>query len=497
MYLLGSILGVLLHQQGLLALHAGALEVRGQVVAFAGHSGTGKSTLVAHLRKRGYRMVSDDLLAVHLDQDGQPWVHPSIFRVKLWADALNHIDHLAENLVRDHSRLEKFHLPAAEDHRDFSLLLGQVFILTDNKDSDEIHLEVLRGLDAVNAIVKVTYRTKFVNALGLNKNHFQHCSRVANRIRMIQLITTQGHPPHGRGPRRIGGFMDTTGLIHSQGNIVWLASYPKSGNTWLRIVLGHLLGKSTIGDDNINQLPIMDSIASSRLFFDDIVDVNAADLPLNIVDNLRPRVYETISREANRRLYIKVHDAYLLTPDGEPMFPTIATWGVIHIVRNPLDVAISYAYHVGIDIDRAILAICDQGNSFCYNASKLPDQLHQRLLDWSSHAASWLNAPFPRFTVRYEDMLSDPQETFSAVARFCGLEITEVDVVRAVEASRIGRLQQLEGQRRFRETLRGNPSFFRRGVAGDWKTILTNEQVARTLAQHSDMMERLGYVTDL
>ncbi|CAK0771603.1 Sulfotransferase [Gammaproteobacteria bacterium] len=241
----------------------------------------------------------------------------------------------------------------------------------------------------------------------------------------------------------------------------------------------------------------MDSIASSRLFFDEIVGVNAADLPLDLIDNLRPRIYEILSREADRRFYIKAHDAYLLTPDGEPMFPAIATWGVIHIVRNPLDVAISYAYHVGIDIDRAIRALCDQENSFCYNTAKLPDQLRQRLLDWSSHAASWLNAPLPRLTIRYEDMLASPKKVFSAVARFCDLKVTEADVTSAVEATRIERLQQLEGQRRFRETPRGNARFFRRGVAGDWKTVLTPEQVARIIVQHGDMMERLGYATDL
>jgi len=186
-YLLGTVLGMLLHQRGLLALHAGAIEVNGQVVAFAGHSGAGKSTLVAHLRQRGYRVISDDTLAISFDAQGQPWARPSFARIKLWADALKHLAHVPEQLVRDLTRLEKFHLLVEEDRQDTALPLASVILLNENKLDDGIHLERLRGLEAVNALSRQTYKPRLLKAAGLGTLQFQHCSRAAGRIQVMSL----------------------------------------------------------------------------------------------------------------------------------------------------------------------------------------------------------------------------------------------------------------------------------------------------------------------
>ncbi|MBS1157635.1 MAG: Sulfotransferase [Proteobacteria bacterium] len=289
--------------------------------------------------------------------------------------------------------------------------------------------------------------------------------------------------------------MVTPELSMVRGNIVWLASYPKSGNTWLRIVLGHLMNKekSTIVD--INQLPLLrDGIASGRDLFDEEVGVPAADLDTDTIDRLRPRVYETLSREANRQMFIKAHDAYLPTPGGEPMFPRSATWGVIHVVRNPRDVAVSYADHTAVSLDRAIEELGNPQNCWCGKRHRLHEQLRQQLSDWSGHADSWLNSPLPRLTIRYEDMLASPEKTFAEVAAFCGLAATALDVALAVEASRFERLQEMEATSRFRESPRRGGRFFRRGVAGGWKDVLTMEQASRIVERHGSMMQRFGYL---
>ncbi|MBS1157634.1 MAG: HPr kinase [Proteobacteria bacterium] len=187
LYLLGSVFGVLLHQRGFLALHASAIEVNGRVIAFAGHSGAGKSTLVAHLRQRGYRVLSDDLLVVDFDNSGNSIAHSSFARLKLWADALQHIEHAPELLVRDHSRLEKFHLQLDRHQPDIPLPLGAVFVLEANEVDDEIHIETLRGLDAVDNIVLNTYRLRFLKAMGFAQKHFAHCSRVASRASVFRI----------------------------------------------------------------------------------------------------------------------------------------------------------------------------------------------------------------------------------------------------------------------------------------------------------------------
>lgn len=280
------------------------------------------------------------------------------------------------------------------------------------------------------------------------------------------------------------------------GRIIWLASYPKSGNTWMRVVLGQLQGTNGPRDD-INGLPNRDGIASSRTDFDDIVGVDAADLPDDVVDGLRPRVYECLSNEAKEPLFIKAHDACLLTPGGEPMFPYEGSWGVIHIVRNPLDVAVSWAHFFRADLDQAIDALADTDRALCAQPSRLHDQLRQRLSDWSGHAASWLGASLPRLTVRYEDMLAHPQKVFGMVARFCGLDADARALDRAIEASRFDRLRGLEDLARFQETPRKTPRFFRAGRTGGWRSALTPEQAARIVARHRTMMLRLGYGTEV
>lgn len=187
MFLLGSALGAVLHQRGLLALHAGAIEVDGQAVAFSGHSGAGKSTLVAHLRQRGYRMLGDDLLAVALDAQGHPWAQPSFARVKLWADALRHIPHREISLVRANTRLDKYLLAATEDYRERPLPLKRLYILAENREDDSVRLEPMSGLDAVRALARETYKPRQLRAMGLEQGHFTLCSRTAARIQVAVL----------------------------------------------------------------------------------------------------------------------------------------------------------------------------------------------------------------------------------------------------------------------------------------------------------------------
>ena len=276
------------------------------------------------------------------------------------------------------------------------------------------------------------------------------------------------------------------------GRIVWLASYPKSGNTWMRIVLGNLLGVAS-PDGDINEQASEDGIASCRLDFDDIVGVNAAELGADQVDRLRPRVYEQLSDETDRLLFLKIHDAYTNTPAGEPMIPLRATRGVVHIVRNPLDVVISLAHHHGADLPATLNFFSDDEASIGASDHRWSEQLRQRLLDWSSHTASWLNAPLPRLTVRYEDMLGQPYEVFAAVARFCGLDSESARLNKAVDAGRFERLRELESQGRFKETPRHGKKFFREGKAGGWQDVLTPEQVALVVSRHGATMRLLGY----
>lgn len=277
-------------------------------------------------------------------------------------------------------------------------------------------------------------------------------------------------------------------------NLYWLASYPKSGNTWLRIFLGQLLENADAQD--LNQLALTDSISSSRYRFDRMVGVDAAELAQDTIDTLRPWVYEKWSQEADKLQYVKAHDRYHLTPAGEPLFPAAATRGVIHIVRDPRDVALSLAHHRVKSVDDTIDFMADSGACFAQTKKSLPPQLRQWLGDWSGHMQSWLECPLPMLTVRYEDMLGDTLNTFTKIVRFAQIEVDSARIQSALEASRFSRLQKLESLSRFGEAPPNMGRFFRKGQAGDWRENLTEAQVEKIVAQHGEMMRQLGYLPD-
>lgn len=285
------------------------------------------------------------------------------------------------------------------------------------------------------------------------------------------------------------------------GNILWLAAYPKSGNTWMRILLTNYLRNGDEAAD-INSLD-GGPIASARQVFDDHVGIEASDLTQDEIERYRPFVYEALSAQAEQAgrgpLLLKVHDAYTQTPYGYPLFPPAATAGVLYLVRNPLDVAVSLSHHGGNALARVVKSMGKPDAGLVATHDALPGQLHQKLLSWSQHVASWLDAPGLRVhIVRYEDLLADPIGGFSAVIRFCGLADDRERIAKAVEFSTFERLQAQEATSGFQERLpQATDRFFRRGQAGSWRAELAPALAAKLIADHRAMMERLGYATEI
>lgn len=286
---------------------------------------------------------------------------------------------------------------------------------------------------------------------------------------------------------------------------VWLASYPKSGNTWLRMLIANLRAESPA---DINALPERGGIASARAPFDHLTLIDSSLLTHEEIDCLRPRVYEVLARGAQDDDYdkpaaalpvrfVKVHDAYTLTPKGEPLLAgRRGAEGAIVIVRDPRDVAPSLANHNRTSIDDAITFMNDRNAGFCVKTSRQYNQLRQQLPGWSGHTASWLDqADIPVHLVRYEDMQADTAGTLKQVLAFADRSATADEINRAVKFADFAQLQEQERTKGFREAPRPHAggNFFRRGEAGAWREELTAEQTARIEAEHAPMMRRLGY----
>ena len=274
-------------------------------------------------------------------------------------------------------------------------------------------------------------------------------------------------------------------------SIVWLASYPKSGNTWLRAVLTNYLRDS-------NSPASIDELIGGWPFalFDETVGLPSSDLTVREIRRLRPVFHELLAAELPHPHFVKVHDACVHTEAG-PLFPRAATAGAVYLVRNPLDVAVSYAHHQQWSIDRTV-ARMNGSEPKPARHSTLPHLLFaEMILSWSANVSSWLESELPVHIVRYEDMLTNPTAAFGAVVRFVGLEWDDRRLAGAVDQARFERLQaQEEEQSGFLEKQPTAPSFFRAGTAGGWRTALRPRQVRALVDANAPLMERFGYLDD-
>ncbi len=293
--------------------------------------------------------------------------------------------------------------------------------------------------------------------------------------------------------------------------ILWLASYPKSGNTWLRIMLANL-GRSEPVD--INALNSHGGIAGARARFDNTFLFAAGLLTHDECDRLRPALYRHLGAgeippdevdDANadglRALAaihpIKTHDAWTCNDLGEPILGgKSAAFGAVLIVRDPRDVVASLANHNGQTLDEAIAFMARPDAAFARSTGRQPQQLRQQLLDWSGFNRSWLDqGEVPVHLLRYEDMLRDPAGALAGVLDFAGIRLPGAAIALAARLSAFESLRDQEAVAGFREKPRraGPRRFFRQGRAGGWRGELSDAQRRQVELDHGAMMVRLGY----
>ena len=272
-------------------------------------------------------------------------------------------------------------------------------------------------------------------------------------------------------------------------SLLWLASYPKSGNTWLRAMLTSYLQDGT--PVSINEL--IGVAVTSRELFDRFLGLPSSDMTVREILRYRSLFHELLAAELPRPTFAKVHDACIRTARGA-LFSRAATAGAIYLVRNPLDIAPSYAHHLQWSIGDTVARMNQRGAAQDAAQSRISPYLPQPLLTWSHHVSSWLEADFRVHVVRYEDMLLDPLAALASVVRFARLGLDVARLERAVAQARFDRLRAQEESTGFRERNPRSPSFFRAGIAGGWRDVLTHEQVQALVDAHAPLMERFGYL---
>jgi hypothetical protein len=174
LFLLGSALGGILHQRGLLPLHANAIEIGGRAVAFMGHSGAGKSTMAAWFLDRGYRVLADDVCVVTTDEAGRPVAHRGIPRLRLWREAIEVTGRTAEDYELSFDDMDKYNVPTPRPEDLRPIPLDHIYLLR-KAEHEPAGVRRLEGVEAIDALVANTYRGGYVARIGGTRRHFEAC----------------------------------------------------------------------------------------------------------------------------------------------------------------------------------------------------------------------------------------------------------------------------------------------------------------------------------
>jgi hypothetical protein len=296
----------------------------------------------------------------------------------------------------------------------------------------------------------------------------------------------------GRSPD-IGRQSDAA-IAPRKSGIVWLASYPKSGNTWTRTFL-HNLVKLKSGEEDEQSINAMTRFTAwdiAKPLYTDALGFEPTDEHRQEIADVRHQVQQRIADALEGLIFVKTHAA-LVVNRGHTTINFSVTSGAVYIIRNPLDVVISYAHHMGSSIDTAIALMARPG----LESPIGPTAVYEVYGAWSEHVLSWTRKPHPAiYVMRYEDMLAHPEETFGGLARHLLLDATSDQIAQAIDRSSFKRLQAQEEKDGFLERPKEAERFFREGRAGQWKDVLTAAQISRIVRDHGEQMARFGYTPE-
>jgi hypothetical protein len=274
------------------------------------------------------------------------------------------------------------------------------------------------------------------------------------------------------------------------GLVAWIVSYPRSGNTFVRaLLLNYIMG----GPDGapLSELP--------RL------SIGESDEPLWTELTGQPPEARTFERQWSvRAAYFEAQRARMSggiglfkshTPNvvvfGQPAFDFRPNDKVIHVVRNPFDVAISTAAYRNLSLDEAIELVLSRETII----DARPEGGFEAIGSWAQHAVSWdKGCPVGLHRVRYFELLNDPRGALEAMIRFLGLEVRDARIESAVAACRFERMAGQERSAGFAEaTMVQSGRFFRVGRDLQFLDSMTQAQIETLRAPLSGVLEQMGF----
>jgi hypothetical protein len=253
--------------------------------------------------------------------------------------------------------------------------------------------------------------------------------------------------------------------------IVWLASFPKSGNTWARSFLANSFqppGKAL----DINSLRQFTTADVRQDFFD---RANSGPFRGQTIEEwikVRPAALRLIAASKDGHHFVKTH-CQVIKVGNVPLIMPEVTAAAVYLIRNPFDLALSYARHLGLDVDAAIGRMANP-----QTAHRGDTGIIEFIGRWDDHIRTWTEAKgLPLHLMRYEDMVADPAAAYRGLFAFLKVPVDEAQFARTLELTSFEALRKQEQERGVRERPAQMAQFFARGTAGGWREELSAKQV--------------------
>lgn len=192
LFLMGSVMGAVLHYRGITPLHGNGFIHNGEAVLTLGNAGVGKSTLAAALVKKGYTLLADDICAVKNDSDGRSMVIPGPPHVKLWKDSSDKIGVDTVGLRKIAGRFDKYIKPLHGTFCSHAVPLKRIYVLV-RDDTPAVAVEGVSNIDGLFLVKRHTYRNYMIKAMGCEPAHFKRCGKIVKDA-LVRKIT---RPLHG------------------------------------------------------------------------------------------------------------------------------------------------------------------------------------------------------------------------------------------------------------------------------------------------------------
>lgn len=241
----------------------------------------------------------------------------------------------------------------------------------------------------------------------------------------------------------------------------------------MRSLLAHYFMPPGTAPD-INNLRQFTTADVRQDFFDRANGAPFSSQDINDWLRVRDRAIEMIAMSKNGTHFVKTH-CQAVKLMGQDLIPPKVTVGAIYLLRNPFDLAPSFARHQGADIDTTIERMMNP-EAMMGSATGIRDATGR----WDSHIQSWTEAPgLPRHVIRYEDMLDAPAKTVRGLLDFMNVKPDAPKLANAIRNTTFEAMKKQEEKLGFTERPEGMDAFFAKGKSGVWRDDLTPEQVGR------------------